>query len=762
MVRSLLLDDAVPLLTLTGPGGVGKTRLALAIAAEVADHFRDGVAFTDLSALADPALIPSRIIQDLGLPEHLERNPREHLLASLRARQLLLVLDNCEHLLEDAADLASVLLTACPAVQVLATSRAQLHLRGEHILHVPPLALPLPDEPWTLASLEDEAGIRLFVERAQAVDPHFALTHQQAPAVIELCRHVDGLPLGIELVAAQTSFFSPTVLLAHHTQSLALPAGPRDLPDRQRTMHDAIAWSYDLLTPEDQSLLRRLAVFVGGFDLDAAASMSGSRASGLVLSGVTRLCTQSLLCRISGPDDPPRFGMLETIRGFGLAQLEASGEAELMRDTHAHYFTAWAVHAARGTWGADAGTWLDRLAIEQANLREAMTWLETRRDLGPLFQLVNAVSEYWNMRGPMQEGRAWFERSLALGGTAEQRAPLLARASLLAWMQQDYVQADSLIAEGLPLAQSIADGGAEGRLLWVQAEIAVSQGDMADAEMFQNVVALLEQALASLRSAVDQDYLGYTLGNLAQLIRRAGDVARAETLAAECMAIHLTKGDSLGISTEHVRSAEAAVQAEDLVVAAQHSRQALVALQRVGVTWWLARPLRGLATVASAWGLHQDATCLFGAVDQFYETSGGDIRTERERAADVEALRHLRQALGADAFAEAIARGKALSVNEVFTLALALPERPTLNVEPDPAVAQEATALSSPWFMYDLTRREREVLELLGQRFTDPEIADRLFISHHTASKHVSNVLGKLGAANRREAAAIAVRDGLI
>ncbi len=334
--RSLLLDDAVPLLTVTGPGGVGKTRLALAIANDVADHFENGVAWVDLAPLSDPGLVATTVSVSLGITPGTERPVADELAHRLRSRQLLLLLDNCEHVLGGVTDLVPVLLSRCPALQILASSRASLHVRGEQILLVEPLPLPLADA-HSLMDISPNDAVRLFVERVQAVRPVFRLTEGNAATVAALCRALDGLPLAIELAAARIAILSPEALLAQMTQRLSfLRDGPRDAPTRQQTLAAAIGWSYDLLAPEAQRLFHRLTVFSGGFTVDAAQAVASDPHSGPheVLHGLNALVDHSLIYRMDREDEP-RFSILETIREFGLARLAASEEEARTRDRHA-------------------------------------------------------------------------------------------------------------------------------------------------------------------------------------------------------------------------------------------------------------------------------------------------------------------------------------------------------------------------------------------------------------------------------------------
>src|SRR5215218_10261820 len=373
--RAYLLDEAVPLLTLTGPGGVGKTRLALVVAQDVAGAFADGVAFIDLSPLADPALVLPAIAGAVGVTESGDSALAEVLIAALRPRQLLLLLDNCEHLLATAAALVADLLAACPAVQILATSRAPLRLRGERELPVSPLSLP--NRSASFADVTRADAVTLFVRRAQAVRPDFDVTEQNAGQLAEVCQRLDGLPLAIELAAAWMKVLPPPVLLGRlGGRLLELTGGARDLPARQQTLRDAIAWSHDLLGEDERTLFRRLGTFVGGWTIEAAEAVARSGAPGGLdaLAALAALVDHSLVLHEEGSATEPRYTMLEMIRAYAQEQLAASDEMETARDAHAAFFLAFAEAAAPQLHGPEQLAWLERLESEHDNLRAALAW----------------------------------------------------------------------------------------------------------------------------------------------------------------------------------------------------------------------------------------------------------------------------------------------------------------------------------------------------------------------------------------------------
>jgi predicted ATPase len=530
------------LVTLTGPGGAGKTRLSLQVASELLPEFGEGAFFADLSAVTDAALVPAVVASALGIPEDPERPILEAVERDLRDRELLLVIDNFEQVV-DAASAVEELLEAAPKLKVLVTSREGLGIRGEREYVVPPLESPDPARLPDLPTLRRVGAVRLFTERALAASPRFIVTEENAPAVAEITARLDGLPLAIELAATRTKVLTPEQMLPRLQQRLSiLTTGARTLPQRQRTLRDAIAWSYELLEPPEQRFFALLAVFNDGWTLEAAEAVCGSDDLGLdVLDGLTSLVDKSLIRRTDAEGDG-RFSMLETIREFALERLADSGELEEMRERHAEHVLAFAVEAEPHLTADDQAEWLDRCDAEHANLRAALRWAIDAEAAPPAQEAAGALWRFWQQRGHLAEGRRWLDEILAMpagqDGTRERSAALTGAAGI-AWWQNDRAAAGIFYEEALAIERKLGDPLRIAGALYNEAFVLAARGDI------DGAMDLLDETLELYRSTGDERGVARVLVMSVMRDAMAGDWDGVISRIEEVVSIWRSLGDRL-------------------------------------------------------------------------------------------------------------------------------------------------------------------------------------------------------------------------
>ncbi len=783
---ALLRSEQTRLLTLCGPGGVGKTRLGIRVAEELADEFADGVCFDSLAPIRDPELVIPTIARTLGLSELGEGPLSERLGELLKARDLLLVLDNFEQVVEAAPRVAE-LLAVCPRLKVLVTSREVLHLSCERVFPVPPLGLPDVEQlPEDILALSEYGAVAFFVQRARMAKPDFRLTEENAPVVAEICVRLDGMPLAIEFAAARLRLISPRAILDRLRHRLRLlKGGPRDAPDRQKTLRDAIGWSYDLLGAQERLLFGRVSVFAGGCTLEAAEAVCdpGEDLAEEVLDLLGSLMDKSLLNREETEDGEGRFWMLETVKEYALEQLEAAGEEERIRRAHTAYYLTLVEEARPETKGPRQTEWFDRLESEHDNLRAALSWSLEGGDAEMALRLVANLWWFWYKRGHLSEGRRWLEEVLEKGASpAPARAEALNGAGVLARNQSDYDQARAWLEESLVLRRELGDKTGTSMVLVDLGTVAGDRGDPAQAAAFfekslrlkrelgdmwgtalvlgnlgvathhrgdlADAAALLEESLKLFRVLGDKASIAWTFGILGEVAEDKGQYEKAADSYQESLTLYRNAGDKEGIADLTGSLGRIARIQGDYRGAARLYNESLRLYKELGNKLGTAKDLEGIAALRAACGQPKPATKLWAAAEALREEISAPLEN-MERTKHEPIIATARKALGEAAFANAWAEGRKLTPEQALE---AWREQAASGFEPTRTPAQIA----------GLTAGEIEVLRLAASGMTNAKVAEKLFVSHRTVEAHLRSIYRKLGVASRTEAARHAIDRGLL
>ncbi|HEX8918055.1 MAG TPA: tetratricopeptide repeat protein [Chloroflexota bacterium] len=721
------------LVTVLGPGGAGKTRLSLEIARHLvvtaSEAYPHGVWLVELGPLRDPDLLPETIADILGIPDNLNQSPQETLICALQRQRLLLLLDNCEHLIDAVAPLVQVLLQSCPQLHILATSREAMHVPGEVTGVLPPLTLPDATHAFHQAD-----AVQLFKVRARDRQPHFALTETNAPTISAICRQVDGMPLAIELAAARVGMLPLEGIASRLADSIGfLTRGSRTAEPRQQTLKGALDWSYALLDGEECELFARLAVFAGGWTLEAAEALGGGAA---VLDVLSRLVDKSLVVAEASGDGSIRYRFLEPIRQYAQQRLEETGWSAAIRLQHATYFETFAGEAQSQLKGPNQELWLHYLEQEHDNLRAALRWTVAKGDVAVGMRIAGHLTWFWYVHGHLREGQEWCELLAARGASAPpaERARVYHGLGSMTYPQRKYEQAAVAFETALELYREVDDEQQIANGLGNVALVAFEQGD------FERAARLHEESLELWRKTGNERGISSALRNLGAVTNVLGRPDRAQMLFEEGLAIDRKREDTVAMAVALYNLAELANQMGNLERTEELAREALPLSVAVGLKEVLTSCLDRFGDVALAAAQPARAARLYGAADTVRASIGSPIQP-REMPVYERRLNNIRAALG-PSFDAAWSEGQDLTLEQAVEYALGGDGRQDGMRSESRIPGQHA-----------LSPRETEIASLIAEGWTNRQIAGKLGIAERTVDTHVSKILHKLDISSRTQIA---------
>jgi predicted ATPase/DNA-binding CsgD family transcriptional regulator len=748
-IKRLLNQKETRLITLTGPGGSGKTRMGLEAAGQSRHVFRDGVFFIDLASIYDPKLVIPAIAQTLNIKA-------ETLRGALRKKQMLLFLDNFEQVIPSAVDIAE-LLAACPSVKIMVTSREGLRLRGEHELPTLPLKLPNRQRDVTSAEAARYPAIQLFVQRARGANPDFALNDNNASAIVEICRRLDGLPLAIELAAAQSRIIPPEMILARLDQQLKMIPGPRDLPARQKALQATFDWSYELLQINEQLLLKRLSVFSGGAILEGIQEVAGfqNKEKDDLIIELDALANKNMLRQVNQTGDELRFVMLETIRAFALQRLDASEDGQLVRRAHAEHFLTLAKNADEHRWTSEHTRWLDRLEVEKDNLREALQWAVEHSPKRLFLELAGKLWLFWSIRGPLTEGRFWLDLAAKTceADTDEVKSNLaitvLVGASELAREQGDFEQAIQRKQKTLEISRVCGDKKWEAAMLHDLAII------YAGREECEHSLALAQEAVSLRRKQGNPIGIAHALGALFYAHMCNDDIEAARDVLEESTQIDRETQNHERLATDLTMLIHVAIRQERYDDAQQLFENFIPIARALADQEAIAMGIHAMGILAATKGNILQAALLLGAAEQMATAGGFGIelpgRDWVERLIAEAKAKVAENAWNKEYKAgQTMAKGADTAVNVLDVLAEYLND----------SSGSKKTEASPP--PAGLTAREMDILRLVAQGLTDLQIAQTLTISPRTVNAHVTSIYHKIGVNSRTAATRFAIERKMV